>query len=112
MAIKTAKKHTPGSDFQQEMAIMSTLSHQNIVHFYGLVEQGTYYHYAACKIKFKYNNVYACTIVAEQSWIVLEFLTHGDLKTFLTVSLTVAPSYCVKIIDNIMHNNNHTLTEK
>ena len=56
--------------------------------------------------------MHACAIVAEQPWIVLEFLTHGDLKTFLTVSLTVAPSHCVKIIDNIMHNNNHTLTEK
>ena len=27
---------------------------------------------------------------ADQPWIVLEFLPHGDLKTFLTVSLIVA----------------------
>lgn len=38
----------------------------------------------------------------------LEFLPHGDLKTFLTVSLTIAPQHC--IIQNVF-NNNHTEKE-
>ena len=36
---------------------------------------------------------------ADQPWIVLEFLPHGDLKTFLTVSLIVACiSHCISLI--------------
>ena len=36
---------------------------------------------------------------ADQPWIVLEFLPHGDLKTFLTVSLiVVCTSHYISLI--------------
>ena len=52
MAIKIAKESIPGSNFQQEMTMMLKLSHPNIVHFYGLVEQGKIiYYYANWRIR-------------------------------------------------------------
>lgn len=96
VAIKTIKQYESEKEknsFQKEMTIMSKLIHPNIVHLFGLVQQGNNKVLNACMHQilidlFLYLHV-------EPPLIVLEYLPHGDLKNFLTVGywLTNITSY-------------------
>ena len=66
VAVKTTKANCSDDerrDFLREMAVMSKMIHPNIVRLYGVVTENVPSH-----------------------WIVLEYLPHGDLKSYLCVS--------------------------
>ena len=62
--------------------MMTNLIHPNIVHLFGLIQQGLLLKVANY---LKYMYVYLDYI--DEPWIVLEYLPHGDLKSFLIVIL-------------------------
>ena len=93
VAIKTIKQYESEKErdnFLKEMNVMAKLMHPNIVRLFGLVQQGKYiYIYTQSYSYDDYKDIlislHAC-VFADEPWIVLEYLPHGDLKKFLTVS--------------------------
>ena len=71
--------------FEDEMSIMSQVYHHNIVRVHGILTEGI-----AAKCRFRVYSIILCIVAGPNSpALVMEFLPHGDLKTFLTVSMTI-----------------------
>ena len=99
VAIKTIKicgSDKENENFMKEMSVMSTLLHPNIIRFFGLTRQGeTVSH---CNVQLF---IETCQTIDEPR-IVLEYLPHGDLKSFLKVCIY----HYVKIIVLCLSINN------
>ncbi|KAL5457377.1 hypothetical protein EMCRGX_G034628 [Ephydatia muelleri] len=90
VAVKTTKKNSSEkdkADFLKEMMVMSQILHPNIVRLYGLVVEGT-----------------------KSASIVLEYLSKGDLKHFLTANPRPTRQLVKYMIDVAM--GMHYISEK
>ena len=101
-------------DFQNEMSIMSEVAHHNIVRLYGIISEGIWYIYTVYHTHLYAVNIYSfqkgfihspnaqfsvifsfyplhtniihCILGRLSPALVMEYLPHGNLQTFLRVS--------------------------
>ena len=78
---------TQEANFMKEMAQLSKLVHPNIVKMYGIVIEGMF-----SMIK-SYNFDNEWTTDGQFPTMVMEYLPHSDLRTFLTVCTYIGKTY-------------------
>ena len=89
MAVKKIKKYESDqetNDFLHEMRITMDLMHPNIIHLYGIVDEGS-------QVTSYYRIIISITIIItcnhhtiDVPWLVLQYFPNGDLKKYLIVS--------------------------
>ena len=87
VAVKIIKRFSSQKvmeQFENEMTIMSQVSHHNIVRIHGILREGSY----------TYNTYMLHVLLTKcipigpfSPALVMEYLPHGNLKTFLSVSI-------------------------
>ena len=87
VAIKIIKRFSSQKvmeQFENEMTIMTQVSHQNIVRIHGILREGSYTYdtYMLYILLTKY-----IPIGPFSPALVMEYLPHGNLKHFLSVSI-------------------------
>ena len=70
----------------REMGAMSQVMHPNIIKLYGLVQESKYFEYI---LRFVARMI---SIFITEFWLVIEYMSNGDLKHFLMVSF---PFFCL-----------------
>ena len=121
VAVKKIKKYESDqetSDFHHEMRITMDLMHPNIIHLYGIVDEGSQITIVILlESLLAQQLIIITTLILDVPWLVLQYFPNGDLKKYLIVSFD---QYYYYIIADIMYthfslqikqNNEHSVDQ-